>query len=121
MTNTHSCQAIVVSCMDFRLRKHLRDWTTKTVRGGYDRLALTGGIKDLSFVLDQIELSVKLHNTYNAYLINHEDCGAYGAESNYKRHKKDLLFAKKIIKQKFRKLKIYLLYLKLNGEFINVS
>jgi carbonic anhydrase len=116
----HTCQAIVVSCMDFRLSKHLNKWTVKTIKNGYDRLAIAGAVKNLPFVLDQIELSIKLHHTAEAYLINHEDCGAYGAEGSFARHKKDLKFAKKIIRQRFPSLKITPLYLKLDGEFVKI-
>lgn len=117
---SHSCQAIVVSCMDFRLRKNLRKWTTSTLKGGFDRLALAGGVKNLPFVLDQVELSYKLHHINEVYLINHEDCGAYGAEGTFAKHKRDLKFAKRIIHQKLPKLKIILLFLKLNGKFVKV-
>src|SRR3990172_2393150 len=117
---SHSCQAIVVSCMDFRLRKHLRKFTTKMLKGGFDRLALAGGVKNLPFVLDQVELSYKLHHIDEVYLINHEDCGAYGAEGTFAKHKKDLKFAKMIIHQKFPKLKIVPLYLKLSGEIVEI-
>ena len=90
------------------------------LKSGFDRLALAGGVKNLPFVLDQVELSLKLHHIDEVYLINHEDCGAYGAEGTFAKHKNDLTFAKKIIKQKFPKLKIVPLYLKLNGSFVKV-
>ena len=119
--NQHSCQAIVVSCMDYRLRSYLRKWTTSKINGGFDRVAIAGGVKNLPFVQDQIKLSYKLHNICEVYLINHEDCGAYGEKGTFAKHKKDLLFAKKILKQKFPKLKIVPLYLKLDGGFIEVG
>lgn len=121
LQHQHSCQAVVVSCMDFRLRKYLRIWTTKTILGGFDRVALAGGVKNLPFVLDQVELSHKLHQIEEVYLINHEDCGAYGEEGNFKKHKKDLIYAKRTIKEKFPKLKIVPLYLKMNGIMQEVS
>lgn len=118
---SHSCQAIVVSCMDFRLRKHLRNWTTKTIdKGGFDRVAVAGGVKNLGFLVDQVGLSVKLHGICEAYLINHEDCGAYGEDGTFEKHKEDLTLARDILKQKFPKLKVVPLYLKLSGEFIKV-
>jgi len=117
---SHTCQSVVISCMDFRLRKNLRQWTTSTLTGGFDRVAIAGGVKNLPFILDQVELSHKLHKIADVYLINHEDCGAYGAEGTFLKHKKDLLFAKRIIKEKFPKLNIIPLYLKLNGEFVKV-
>ena len=120
MKSSHSCQAIVVICMDFRLRSAIRKWTDKTIKGGFDKVAIAGGVKNLPFVLDQVELSHKLHHITEVYLINHEDCGAYGAESTLEKHQKDLKFAKKIIKEKFPDLKIVPLYLKLSGKFIPV-
>ena len=116
---SHNCRAIVVGCMDFRLRSGIRKWTAK-LEGGFDRLAIAGGVKNLPFVLDQVELSYKLHHITEVYLINHEDCGAYGEEGTFEKHTKDLSFAKKIIGQKFPKLKIMTLFQKLNGEFVEV-
>lgn len=118
---SHTCQSIVVSCIDFRLRKHLRGWTeTALDNGGYDRVAIAGGVKNLPFIVDQIELSQKLHAIKEAYLINHEDCGAYGKAGNFQKHKEDLQFAGEILKRKLPQLKIHLFYLKLNGEFVKV-
>ena len=115
----HNCRAIVVGCMDFRLRSDIRKWTAK-LEGGFDRLAIAGGVKNLPFVLEQVELSYKLHHICEVYLMNHEDCGAYGEEGTLKKHRQDLSFAKKIIKQKFPKLKIVTLFKKLNGNFVEV-
>ncbi|OIO13849.1 hypothetical protein COV53_00105 [Candidatus Gottesmanbacteria bacterium CG11_big_fil_rev_8_21_14_0_20_37_11] len=108
--------------MDFRLRKGIRKWTIEKFKNKtFDRVAIAGGVKNLPFILDQIELSFKLHHISEAYLINHEDCGAYGDENTFKKHKEDLLFAKQIIKQKFPALKIYTLFQKLDGKFIKVN
>lgn len=118
---SHTCQAIVVSCMDFRLQKYLRDWTTKNLKGGFDRVAIAGGVQNLDFITDQVSLSYKLHHICDVYLINHENCGAYGTESTFEKHEKDLLLAKTVLLQKFPKLNIIPLYLKLDGEFLNVE
>lgn len=120
-TTSHTCQAIVVSCMDFRLRKYLREWTTKTITGGFDRVAVAGGVQNLGFVVGQVALSQKLHHIHEVYLINHEDCGAYGVEGTFEKHKQDLLFARQILAHTFPKLKIIPLYLKLNGEFVEIK
>lgn len=117
---SHSCQAIVVSCMDFRLRKYLNGWTDKNIIGGFDLVTIAGGVKNCSFILEQIGISVRLHRIKEAYLINHEDCGAYGKTGTYKKHQKDLLLAKKMIAKKFPKLQVSLFYLKLDGEFVEV-
>lgn len=83
-------------------------------------MAVAGGVKNLGLLVDQVGLSVKLHGVCEAYLINHEDCGAYGEEGTFEKHKENLLLARDILKQKFPKLKIVPLYLKLNGEFVKV-
>jgi len=120
--SSHECNAIVISCMDFRLRKFLRAWASSTLdTGGYDRVAIAGGVKNLGVIVDQVSLSAQLHHIHEVYLINHEDCGAYGAEGTFEKHKEDLLFAQTIIAHKFPDVKIIPLYLKLNGEFVRVD
>lgn len=121
MTNNshtaHTCRAIVVHCMDFRLTQFLNKWVESSLSEGFDRLAIAGGVKNLPFVLDQIKLSKKLHGIKEVYLINHEDCGAYGQSGNYEKHRSDLNKAKKIINGKYPDLAVFLLFLKLDGSF----
>jgi len=118
----HNCNAIVISCMDFRLRKFLRAWASSILdKGGYDRVAIAGGVKNLGVIVDQVSLSVQLHHIHEVYLINHEDCGAYGVEGTYEKHKEDLLFAKTVLNHRFPDIQIIPLYLKLTGEFVRVD
>lgn len=117
----HTCRAIVVSCMDFRLGKYIGTWADKNIGvNNYDRLSLAGAVKNLPFVMEQISLSVKLHGIKEAYLVNHEDCGAYGAAGTLEKHTEDLLAAKKEIESKFPDLTAHTLYLKLDGEYVKV-
>lgn len=123
MTNNHSfhtCQAIVVHCMDFRLRKYLNEWTKHLAKGGFDLVSIAGSVKDLDYISKQIEISNRLHHIKEVYLINHEDCGAYGKEGTFEKHKEDLNSAKKVLEKKFPHLQIFLYYLKLSGEFIKL-
>lgn len=118
---SHTARAIVVSCIDYRLQDFLIDWTKKTFgKDGFDRLAIAGGVKNLPFVIDQIDLSYKLHHIREVYLINHKDCGAYGSEGNFEKHKMDLQLAKEKILEKLPHIKIYLFYLTLSGKFQKV-
>lgn len=121
-SSPHTARAIVVSCIDYRLQDFLITWTEKTFKkDGFDRVAIAGGVKNLPFIIDQVELSHKLHHIQEVYLINHEDCGAYGSEGNFEKHKKDLQLAKEKILEKLPHIKIYLFYLKLNGKYIKVT
>lgn len=116
----HSCQAIIVSCIDFRLQKYIEKWTGENISGGYDKLSIAGAVKDMTYVLKQLEISIRLHHIKEVYLINHEDCGAYGAQGSFEKHQNDLTEAKKAISAKFPDLKIFLLYLKLDGEMVKI-
>lgn len=104
--------------MDFRLSEFLNKWIGETIKEGFDRLALAGGVKNLPFVLDQVRLSKKLHGIREVYLINHEDCGGYGEAGTFVRHSEDLKLAKNIIEEKYPGLKVFTLFLKLDGTYI---
>ncbi len=87
----HVTQAIVVHCMDFRLQKIINDWLESEFGvGDYDRLSVAGGVFDLDFVMKQVGISHRLHEIKKVVLINHEDCGAYGAADSPERHAADL-------------------------------
>jgi carbonic anhydrase len=118
----HICDAIVVCCIDFRFQKYIRDWTNKKLKNKtFDMVGFAGSTKDLKTVMNQIDISVNLHHTKEVYLIHHEECGAYGKESTYQKHKKDLKKAKNKVLQKHPNLKVYLYYLYLNGKFEKID
>jgi len=123
MKNTHhSCQTIVVHCIDFRFQTILTDWIYKKIgKDQFDRLSIAGGVKNLPYVIEQIEISYRLHHIKEIYLINHEDCGAYGEEGTYEKHQEDLGRARQMIRDHFPTLKIFLFYLKLDGQFVDVK
>ncbi|MFO3797985.1 MAG: carbonic anhydrase [Anaerolineales bacterium] len=114
--------ALVVHCIDFRLQKYLDPWLLE--RFGYDhfdRVSLAGGVFDFYAVLRQIEISDRLHHIKKVVLINHEDCGAYGQEDSYARHKADLEEAKRKIEALFPHLDVETYYLHLDGKFEPLS
>jgi len=104
--------------MDFRFQKYIRLWQEKELkRKTFDLVGFAGCTKNLTVIIKQIEISVKLHGTENVYLIHHEDCGYYKDKSTFERHKKDLLKAEKKILSLFPKVKVKLFYLHLDGRF----
>lgn len=114
----HTCEALVVHCMDFRLQKYLNDWLDKNPGAGrYDRVGIAGGVLDIYPVLKHIELSVRLHKISKVILVNHEDCGAYGAAGTLDRHTEDLREAERKIHALYMSLTVEKYYLKLNGAF----
>lgn len=119
---SHIADAIVITCIDFRFQEYIDEWLkTNFTKYLFDRVGLAGGIFDFYTVLKQIEISNRLHQIKKVVLINHEDCGAYGKEGNFKRHKQDLIDAERKIEAIFPHLDVATFYLTMKGEFKEIS
>ncbi|TSC66724.1 MAG: Uncharacterized protein CEO21_75 [Microgenomates group bacterium Gr01-1014_80] len=114
----HQCQALVVTCIDFRFQEYINDWISKNLPPkSYDRVAFAGCVKNFETILEQIRVSKKLHGIHKVILINHEDCGAYGEEGTPEKHVRDLTEAAQKIKSEFPDLEVESFYLHLDGTF----
>ena len=110
-------EALVVHCIDFRFQGHLNRWLDENLGDGhYDRVALAGGVYDFETIFKQLELAVQLHKIKKVILINHENCGAYGAAGTKERHTADLNAARKQIAAQYPALEIQTFYHQLNGR-----
>lgn len=83
----YRCDAAVVWCFDNRFELVLRKLLKRLDVGFFDPIRIAGGAKflaspdresDREFVLEQIRLSMRLHQTRSVILMLHSDCGAYG-------------------------------------------
>ena len=120
--STHTCDALIVSCIDFRLQKNIKKWLEKNFSDRtYDYVGYAGAVKDLLTITKQLDISVKLHHINQVVLINHEDCGAYAKEGTKERHAQDLRKAKQVILALYPRLEIETYYLHLDGEFEKVN
>ncbi len=118
----HTCDAIVICCIDFRFQKYIRNWTDINLADKtFDLVGFAGVTKDLPIVLNQIDISVRLHHISEVDIIHHEECGAYGAESTPEKHVDELHKAYQQIHTKYPDLTINLFYLKLDGTFVSVN
>jgi carbonic anhydrase len=116
------CETLVVHCIDYRLQGFLNKWLESNFPiQSYDRAAFAGGVNDVFYVIRQVDVAVRLHHIERVILINHEDCGAYGAEGNYERHKADLEEARRKIEALFPEVDVKTYYLHLDGKFECVS
>ncbi len=116
----HTCQACIVTCMDFRLHRRAdgRDALGKFVDQlgcDCDVIARAGGVQDIvrpagegeNTLLRDIGISVALHQIETIYLVNHENCGAYGshdlpdADAECAMHNDDLDTACGILRERF--------------------
>lgn len=128
----HHCQAAIITCEDFRLHRRedgsdcLAEFLKVSGLSG-DLITRAGGIQDLvrpqdgfdKSLLRDIAVSVNLHQAGQVYLINHQDCGAYGGfeftspAEEFERHKADLLAAAAIIKREFPAVTVKLYFAEL--------
>ena len=86
------CDAAVVWCFDNRFelgfRKFLQRigvvyWDAVKIAGGAKCLASPDRESDRDFVLNQIRISMRLHQTRRVILMLHSDCGAYGGLESF--------------------------------------
>jgi carbonic anhydrase len=116
------CEVIVVACIDFRFQHALDRWLAAQIKhGSYDRVGLAGGVKNWEVVWQQIELAKRLHNIRRVILINHEDCGAYGAEGTREKHESDLRAARQAILRQLPAVEVELYFARLTGALERVA
>lgn len=125
--SAHHCQNSIVHCIDFRFQEALDDFIkTHKLQGACDRIGIAGGVKNIGETFHEIDLSETLHHVQHVYLINHQDCGAYGPEvsadpvKELEKHTKDLYIAKQIINQKYPEVQVHCYFLTLDMEFKEV-
>ncbi len=101
--------------MDFRFHTAIRDFLiAHKLTDQYDVVSLAGASKSLvegdvhgaPVLLKQLELSKKLHDIQEVYLIHHTDCGAYGGKAAFasdhaerEKHDADTLAAAAMIRK----------------------
>jgi hypothetical protein len=112
------CDALIVNCIDFRLVRYIRNFTDTQLAGKtFDEVGFVGATKDWDTIMEEIAISERLHGPKQLVLINHEDCGAYGAEGTPARHAADLRRARVAVLARYPDLRVDLYYLHLDGTF----
>ena len=132
------CRACVVYCIDFRLHDHLHRFVAEQglEKDGTDIVRVAGVAINLArpkrtyfrdFVMDQLEASHRLHNVREIYLVNHEDCGAYGEENvadsdmELETHKRDLQQARALLKGRLPDVTIVAFFQRLDGRIEEID
>lgn len=111
-------EALVVTCIDYRLQALLDPWLAATIgHGNYNRVSFGGAVKNWDVIFTQVEMSKRVHKIKQVVLINHQDCRAYGNEDSHERHCHDLRAARDAIVARFPDLEVALYYLWLDGRY----
>lgn len=120
--STHTCSAVVLTCIDFRFQEYINNWIAENLElKSFDRVAFAGAVYDQEMAFKQVGISHRLHETKKAILINHEECGAYGAEGTPERHAADLKALKKRLLENIPGLEVDTFYLHLDGQFEKID
>lgn len=86
-TDRYKCEAAVVWCFDNRFEVVLGKLLKRLGVVYFDPIRIAGGTKclaspdherDRDFLMEQIRISMRLHDTKSVILMLHSDCGAYG-------------------------------------------
>lgn len=129
----HHCRACIIFCMDFRLNGALTAFLSEQkldkdgadiirVAGAAKSLARPGDPRDRDFLLEQLATSGRLHGTRQFYLVNHEDCGAYGLEqvpdsdAELAIHRRDLRAGRALLQERFPTIEVLTYLMRLDGR-----
>ena len=124
----HHCKAAVLNCIDFRFQEAIDGFMKKQgLNGNADRIGIAGGVKNMGEMFQELSISERLHQVEDIYLINHQDCGAYGPEVakdskvELETHRSDMLMAKKIIQEKYPQINVHAYFLTLDKDFVEIN
>ncbi len=132
--NIHSCEAVVLCCIDFRFWRETLDFVEQELGlKCFDFPSLPGGAKaineDNELALACVFVPCDLHHVNKVVIVNHQDCGAYGGsvkfngddEAEQKFHERELKKAKEKIAANYNDKEIILVYAKLDENKENIK
>jgi hypothetical protein len=124
--------AAVLCCFDQRIRLAVAKFLQRQRVLRPDMIVVAGGAKTLAsprndferdFILEQVRMSIRLHQTAQMFLMSHSDCATYGGlqafEGDTKRemdhHRQELRRAAALVKQNFPALTLKCFFVDFGG------
>jgi carbonic anhydrase len=106
--------AAVLCCFDHRISTAVRKFLKKQGIERADMIIVAGGAKTLAsprndfeqdFILEQVRMSTRLHQTKRVMVMSHSDCATYGGLAHFKgdeaaeaeHHRSELLCAGELL------------------------
>ncbi len=110
--------AAVLCCFDHRISRAVRKFLKKQGIETSDMIVVAGGAKTLAsprndfeqdFILEQVRMSIRLHQTQRVLVMSHSDCATYGGLAFFKgdraaesaHHRAELLRARDLLVKNF--------------------
>jgi carbonic anhydrase len=124
--------AAVLCCFDHRISTAVRKFLKKQGIERADMIIVAGGAKTLAsprndfeqdFILEQVRLSIRLHQTKRVLVMSHSDCATYGGLAHFKgdrdaeaeHHRAELLRAKDLLAATFANISVEPYFVKFDG------
>jgi carbonic anhydrase len=113
----HTCEAAVITCIDFRFWQKLVAYLADRGLTQYDLVSMAGGAKNVldentrDTIFRMLGICTEKHCIKKVVLVNHIDCGAYGGSGAFankdeevKKLISDMNEAEKLILEKYPEL-----------------
>jgi carbonic anhydrase len=124
--------AAVLCCFDHRISTAVRKFLKKQGIVRADMIIVAGGAKTLAsprndfeqdFILEQVRMSTRLHQTKRVMVMSHSDCATYGGLAHFKgdeaaeaeRHRGELLRAGELLTSNFPGISVEPYFVKFDG------
>jgi carbonic anhydrase len=124
--------AAVLSCFDHRISQAVRKFLKKQGVERPDMIVVAGGAKTLAsprndfeqdFILEQIRMSIRLHQSKRVLVMSHSDCATYGGLAHFRgdrdaeaaHHRAELLRAAELVVTNFPGVSVEPYFVKFDG------
>jgi carbonic anhydrase len=124
--------AAVLCCFDHRVSTAVRKFLKKQAIERPDMIVVAGGAKTLAsprndfeqdFILEQVRMSIRLHQTKRVIVMSHSDCATYGGLAHFKgdhdaeaaHHRSELLRAAELLTSTFSTISVEPYFIKFDG------
>jgi carbonic anhydrase len=124
--------AAVLCCFDHRIGTAVRKFLKKQGIERADMIVVAGGAKTLAsprndfeqdFILEQVRMSIRLHQTKRVMVMSHSDCATYGGLAHFEgdqeaeatHHRGELLRAGELLTANFPNISVEPYFVKFDG------
>jgi hypothetical protein len=128
----YTADAAVLCCFDHRISTAVRKFLKKQGINRADMIVVAGGAKTLAsprndfeqdFILEQVRMSIRLHQTKRVLVMSHSDCATYGGLAHFKgdaqaeadHHRTELLRAGELLTSNFPGISVEPYFVKFDG------
>jgi carbonic anhydrase len=131
-SDPYVADAAVLCCFDHRISTAVHKFLKKQGIERADMIIVAGGAKTLAsprndfeqdFILEQVRMSIRLHQTERVLVMSHSDCATYGGLANFKgdkqaeaeHHRGELLRAAELLTSHFPGISVEPYFVKFDG------